>query len=320
MKAIERIAIFGAGAMGAAYARLFTDNSDLHVCFAARGDRFARLDGATINVNGRDYTIPVVHPDRVERSFDLVLVALKHHHLTESVLKDINALTGSDTLVLSVMNGLESEKLLGQVCGYEKIVPAIAVGIDAVHENNRFTFANPGKIIFGNDPDLSNADDTDRLEQIKSALDMGGIPNEISPDILRTMWWKFMVNVGVNQSSAVLGAPYGVFQNLPEARALMVALMQEVVALARHRGINLQPSDIDQWVDVLNTLSPDGKTSMLQDMEAKRKTEVEIFAGAVEVMGKEDTIPTPVNSTFLNLIRVKEKITIGKPEYMQPVV
>jgi 2-dehydropantoate 2-reductase len=312
MKAIKRISIFGAGAMGAAYAALFTDNSDIRVCFAARGDRFSRLDGATITVNGKDYTIPVMHPDRVDRPCDLVLVALKHHHLTETVRKDINALTGPDTLVLSVMNGLESEKLLGDACGHEKIIPAIAVGIDAVHEHKRFTFSNPGKIIFGNDPNSADADDTHRLERIKTALNMGGVPNEISPDILRTMWWKFMVNVGVNQASAVLGAPYKVFQKLPEARALMIELMQEVVALARHRGINLQPCDIDRWVAVLNTLSPDGKTSMLQDMEAKRKTEVEIFAGAVERMGKADAIPTPVNSTFLNLIRVKEKLTAGE--------
>lgn len=298
--------------MGAAYAALFTDNSDIHVCFAARGDRFARLDGASITVNSKDYTIPMVHPDRVDGPFDLVLVALKHHHLSPTALKDVNALTGPDTLVLSVMNGLESETLLGDACGREKIVPAIAVGIDAVHENNRFTFSNPGKIIFGNDPDRANADDTDRLEQIKTALNMGGVPNEISPDILRTMWWKFMVNVGVNQASAVLGAPYNVFQELPEARALMIELMQEVVALARHRGINLQPCDIDDWVAVLHTLSPDGKTSMLQDIEARRKTEVEIFAGAVENMGKAHAIPTPVNSTFLNLIRVKEKTTAGK--------
>ncbi|WP_320044750.1 2-dehydropantoate 2-reductase [uncultured Desulfobacter sp.] len=312
MNVIKTIAIFGAGAMGAAYAGLFTDNSDIRVCFAARGDRFVRLDGATIKVNGKNYTIPVVHPDRVARPFDLILVALKHHHLTDSVLKDINALTGQNSLVLSVMNGLESEKLLGRVCGHEKIVPAIAVGIDAVHENDCFTYSNPGNIIFGNDPALPNAADTDRLERIKIALDMGGIPNEISPDIQRTMWWKFMVNVGVNQASAVLGASYRVFQNLPEARALMVSLMQEVLALARHRGINLHSSDIDQWLNVLNTLSPDGKTSMLQDMQAKRKTEVEIFAGAVENMGKADAIPTPVNSTFLNLIRVQEKTTAGK--------
>jgi len=62
-----------------------------------------------------------------------VLVALKHQHLTESVLKNINALTGPATLALSVINRLESKKLLGHACGQEKIVPAIAVGIDAVH-------------------------------------------------------------------------------------------------------------------------------------------------------------------------------------------
>ncbi len=306
MKSIEKIVIFGAGAMGAAYAALFTDNSNIRVCFAVRGERFARLDGSTINVNGKDYTISAVHPDRVDRPFDMVLVALKHHHLTEPVLKDINALTGPDTLVLSVMNGLESEKLLGHACGHAKIVPAIAVGIDALHADNYFTFANPGKIIFGNDPSLPNADDTQRLERVKNALDRGGIPNEISPDILKTMWWKFMINVGVNQASAVLGAPYGVFQKLPGARSLMLSLMQEVVALARHRRINLQSSDIDQWMEMLKSLSPDGRPSMLQDMEAKRKTEVEIFGGAVEMMGKEDAIPTPVNSIFFNLIRVKE--------------
>ncbi|WP_321493847.1 ketopantoate reductase family protein [uncultured Desulfobacter sp.] len=308
LKSIEKIAIFGAGAMGAAYAGLFTDNSDLGVYFTARGDRFNRLDGAVITVNGRDYKIPVAHPDRVDCPFDLVLVALKHHHLTQPVLQDIKALTGPDTLILSVMNGLESEKLLGHACGLEKIVPAIAVGIDAVHENNCFTYANPGRIIFGNDPVFFNGIDEDRLELVKNALDSGGIPNEISPDIIRVMWWKFMINVGVNQVSAVLGTPYGILRNLPEAQRLMVGLMQEVVALARHRGINLDASDIDQCMAMLNTLGLEGKTSMLQDMEANRKTEVEVFAGAVERMGKEDAIPTPVNSTFFNLIRAKEKI------------
>ncbi len=123
LKSIDRIAIFGAGAMGAAYAGLFTDNSDIRVCFAARGDRFARLDGATINVNaGIVDSSGASH--RVDCPFDLVLVALKHHHLTEPVLKDINALkTVPDTLILSVMNGLESEKVCSvMVYGHEKIV------------------------------------------------------------------------------------------------------------------------------------------------------------------------------------------------------
>lgn len=124
-------------------------NSNIKVCFAARGERYDRLNGALIRVNGEEFDIPVVHPARVDRPFDLILVALKHHHLTLSVLGDIKAMAGEDTLILSVMNGLESEGLIGEVCGSQKLMPAIAIGIDAVHENGCFTFANPGKIIFG---------------------------------------------------------------------------------------------------------------------------------------------------------------------------
>ncbi len=86
-------------------------------------------------MNGRPYAIPVIHPDEVAEPADLVLVALKHHHLPEA-LQDIKSLVGDDTVILSVMNGLESEEIIGSVCGFEKTVYAIAVGIDAVNEKH----------------------------------------------------------------------------------------------------------------------------------------------------------------------------------------
>ena len=125
--------------------------------------------------------------------------------------------------------------------------------------------------------------------------------------MLRMLWWKFMVNVGVNQASAVMRAPYGVFQSSPQARALMEALMGEVIELAGRRG---EPGnqDIEDWVTVLNTLSPQGKTSMLQDIEAGRKTEIEIFGGSVVDLGETYGIPIPVNLTVLRIIQVLEQI------------
>ena len=77
-----------------------------------------------------------------------------------------------------------------------------------------------------------------------------------------------MVNVGVNQASAVMRAPYGVFQTSPDAQALMEALMREVIELAKRVGVNLGEKDLDDWYPVLKSVSPEGKTSMLQDMEA----------------------------------------------------
>jgi 2-dehydropantoate 2-reductase len=83
--------------------------------------------------------------------------------------------------------------------------------------------------------------------------------------------------------------------------------MREVIVLAQHAGVNLNEQDLKDWNAVLNTLSPQGKTSMFQDIEAGRKTEVEIFAGKVVDLGKKFGVPTPVNQTLLSIIRVLEQ-------------
>jgi 2-dehydropantoate 2-reductase len=302
MTAIRKISILGAGAMGAAYAAMFTDAVGFSVSFVARGKRYERLKKQTFTVNDRLYPIPVVHPDQRPEPADLILVALKNHHLAGAV-GDIAAMTGKDTAILSVMNGLESEATIGAVCGMDKLVYAIAVGIDALFEEGRYSYAHPGKIIFGPVGDGSKGP---RLDRIGEALDRAGIANEVPADIMRAMWWKFMINVGINQASAVLRAPYGIFQSSTAARELMRSLMQEVVALAENADIDLAEKDIDAWEQILTHLSPAGKTSMLQDMEAGRKTEVEIFAGKVVALGQRHLIPTPVNETVQRIIKVME--------------
>ena len=144
------------------------------------------------------------------------------------------------------------------------------------------------------------------MDRIEEALNRAGIENAVPRDIMRAMWWKFMVNVGINQTSAALRAPYGVFQSSIDARALMRSLMQEVVNLAQKAGIDLTENDIDEWDGIMSTLSPTGKTSMLQDVEAGRKTEVELFAGKVVALGKTFEVPTPVNQTVQHIIKAIE--------------
>jgi 2-dehydropantoate 2-reductase len=302
MRKIKKVAIVGAGAMGAAYAAMFTDAVGFSVALVARGKRYERLKNKTFSVNGKLYPFAVVHPDKASQPVDLVLVALKHHHLSGAVA-DIAALTGPQTTVLSVMNGLDSETIIGAACGVGQLVRAIAVGIDAVQDQDRITYAQPGRIIFG---PMGDGGGGPPLEPVTEALDRAGIGNEIPDDIQRVMWWKFMINVGINQSSALLRAPYGVFQTSADARALMHLLMQEVLDLADTAGVGLTPADFDEWDRILAGLSPKGKTSMLQDVEAQRKTEVDIFAGKVVAMGEQYLVPTPVNRALLYAIKAIE--------------
>jgi len=105
----------------------------------------------------------------------------------------------------------------------------------------------------------------------------------------------------------VLRAPYRVFQNNRQAQQLKESLMEEVISLAQAKNVNLCRKDIDDWYQVLQALAAEGKTSMLQDIEGGRKTEVEIFAGAVVRLGQEIGIATPVNQAILRIIQVIEQ-------------
>lgn len=302
MPAIKKIITQGAGALGAMYAARFADAGGFEVYFLAGGERYERLKADGVLVNGRPYAIPVIHPRETTTPADLLIVALKHNHLHGAVA-DLAGVVGPETVVISVMNGVDSEAIIGEQVGIEKVLYCIAVGMDALREGNRVDYNNPGRLRFG---EALNEDLSPRVARVAAALDAAGILHDTPLDMLRWLWWKFMVNVGVNQASAVMRVPYGVFQISPQAQALMEDLMREAVVLAQAEGIDLREADIQDWYPFLNALSPEGKTSMLQDIEAGRVTEVAAFGGKIVELGRKHHIPTPVNQAVVRIIRVLE--------------
>jgi 2-dehydropantoate 2-reductase len=126
--------------------------------------------------------------------------------------------------------------------------------------------------------------------------------------MMKTLWWKFMINVGINQTSAVLRATYGMMQDINEAQELMVDAMREVIEISQKAGVKLTQEDIEECLRIVKGLTPTGKTSMCQDMEASRQTEVNIFAGTVLELGKKYSVPTPVNAMLLRIIKASEAI------------
>jgi 2-dehydropantoate 2-reductase len=81
--------------------------------------------------------------------------------------------------------------------------------------------------------------------------------------MIRILWWKFMINVGTNQTSAILRAPFAVLQTSQEARELMTSAMREVMAVAGAKNVLLLQEDLDNWFSVLSGLSPEARPSML---------------------------------------------------------
>ena len=302
MSSIEKISLIGTGAMGSFYASKLFDMDQDCISLVAGGERCERLKKKGFFVNDRHYNLPVIGPDDKTSPSDLVIVAVKHHHLAKAI-NDIRNRINEKTLLLSVMNGIDSEEQLGAAYGMEKVLYAVAVGIDAVREDNRLTYTTQGRLFFG---EAKNPVISQRVKEVQSLFERAGITYETPVDMIRVLWWKFMINVGINQASAVLRAPYSAFQTSQEAKELMESAMREVMAIAREVKVNLSEKDIENWYSVLSGLSPEGKTSMLQDVEAGRKTEVEMLAGKVITLGKRVNIPTPVNAKILRSIKEME--------------
>ncbi len=303
MKQIRNIAILGSGAMGGLYASHFcASDFDFNVYSVVSGERAQRLRSQGLFVN--DQRVPVEVLDVADvtdvPTMDLVIVAVKHHQL-EQALEEVAAAVSDETVFISVLNGLDSEERIGARFSSAQVLYCIALAMDAAREQNRVRFHNAGKLVFG---EADNSEPSETVAQVQAALDRAGLAYETPPDMLRELWWKFMVNVGINQASALLGATYSEFVAPGPARTLMDNLIDEVVQASRHAGVNLDQSDLDRWYGVLANQAADGKTSMLQDVEAGRPTELAIFAGRVIRMGQEYSMPTPFNQMASDIISV----------------
>jgi len=303
---IERVAIVGAGAVGGSLVAMMMD-AGRAVTVLADGPRADRLRRDGLVVNGTRYAVDVDDAQGAPgdaRAYDLVLVATKSTQL-EAALPLIARAAGSRGLVLSLLNGISSERIIAEAGVEGRVVPAMILGIDAMKDGEAITYLNRGTIYFGSDDRHAPVAPAD-LERVKATFDASDIPCTIVPDIVRTLWWKFMINVGINQASAVLRAPYGLFQRSDYARDLMVDAMREVLELSKIEKTGLGEGDIDAWLDTLRGLNPEGKTSMVQDVEAGRATEVDLFAGTVLEIAARHGMDVPVNRTLYRIIRAGE--------------
>jgi 2-dehydropantoate 2-reductase len=191
----------------------------------------------------------------------------------------------------------------------ERLPLAMILGTDAFHKAEETNFTRKGVIHFG-DRDGKNGE---REQAIAEFFDRAGVAYKLEVNMKRSLWYKFMLNVGVNQVTAVLRLPYGAISNMggpdeiPEARDLINAAVWEVVAVANAEGIDLGEEDVKSWCGTVNVLNPAGFTSMCQDVLAKRKTEVEMFSLTVTELGRKHSIPVPVNETLYRQLRAIER-------------
>ncbi|MFP4376314.1 MAG: ketopantoate reductase family protein [Spirochaetales bacterium] len=299
------VAVIGAGAVGAAIVSMMLE-AGVDVTVVADAERARRLRDEGLLVNGSriEPRILSLEAGGPPSTYTLSIIATKSTGL-QAALPLVARAAGEAGLVMSLLNGISSEDAIREALGpgaEKRVVPAMILGIDATREGNVVRYLNRGTIHFGADAQSAPVH-AEAISQVADLFEASGIPYAISENITRTLWWKFMINVGINQASAILRAPYGLFQESDHARALMSELMDEAVELSKLEGTGLAEADIDAWLETLSGLDPTGKTSMVQDVEAGRPTELDLFAGTVLGRAKRHGLATPVNRTVYHIIR-----------------
>ncbi|MDD5921815.1 MAG: ketopantoate reductase family protein [Eubacteriales bacterium] len=299
---IVRTAICGMGALGMMYGGRIEDNlgpeSVTYLMDPERAKRH-RKDTYTINGEKRSFRISEYGECGV---FDLVILAVKYGSMREAV-REMEPAVRADTVLVSVMNGIESEACLAERYDRTHIITSVALGMDAMRKGTALTYTKFGKLQIG----ALESSQRESLKRLTDFFERAGVTYEVSEDVLHTMWNKFMLNVGLNQAITAYEADYSIVLSPGPVHEEMLRAMREVSSIAEKRGIRLTEEDIRRDLQIAGTLDPKAYPSMRQDVLAGRKTEVDMFAGKVIELGREYGIPTPVNEKYFRKIREIEK-------------
>ena len=302
MKEIKTVGIIGLGALGTLYAHLLTaalgKERVLILADKTRTERYQR-DGFYFNDQLCDFNY--TDAATVSEPVDLLLFAVKFGGL-ESAVESCRHLVGPETTLVSVLNGVSSEQVLGDAFSPEQVVWCVAQKMSARKAGNRAA-ANPfGELALGIPEGLDDA----HLRRLTAFFTAASFPYSVIPDIRTHMWSKLLCNVGCSQATMVFQCGYGGLQIPGDARETMLGAMREVALIAHAEGISLGETDVQNWVAIIDSFPPDGEPSMRQDAKAHRKSEVELFAGTVRRIAAKHGLSVPVNDWLYQKIQEME--------------
>ena len=288
---MRKILICGLGAVGLTYAVKFKANSELKILVDK--ERLERYNRNKPIFNGVVQEFDYILPDETFTP-DLIILATKSQGLDDAI-KNIKNFVNENTIIISLLNGISSEEKIQEAYPNATVLKSYFIGHSAVRVGNSVTQDGVGEIFIENNT------------KIKEIFDEFEINYQIPEDINYSMWLKYTMNLFSNQVSAILNMNFGELKRNQALLNFAKKIILEVRTIAQVKGVkNLENLENDALA-FLNKMCDEGKTSMLQDILAGRKTEVEIFAGEIIRLGKIFNLPTPYNQVLYDLIKIVEE-------------
>lgn len=285
----------GLGAVGAIYANrldLYLGSENLFVLVDQdRKNRYIQ-DGVILNGENKEFNF--ITPDEHTPPSDLIIIATKNNHLLDA-LPLIKNVVKKGTTIISLLNGIDSEAILEDAFKEAHILYAFATAIDSTRIGNSINYSTEGIIIMGEKDNQKS----ERILEVGKLFEKAHINYRIAENIHTEMWAKFMINVSINTVSAITRAGYGACVGIKEIKHLIIETQKEVIALSKKEGIEgVDESYIDLYQRIFSQLEKNGKTSMLQDIEAGRVSENRWFCIKASELAKKHNLSTPLIDTL----------------------
>jgi 2-dehydropantoate 2-reductase len=299
-----RIAIMGTGGVGGYFgARLAAGGHD--VGFVARGRQLEalRADGLRVRSALGDLHLPDVRAtaDPAELGeVDAVLFGVKLWD-TEAAAEQVRPLVGADTAVVSFQNGVVKDDVLRRVLGAEHVLGGVCYVAATIAEPGVIQHSGTmQKLVFGEYGGAASA----RVGALRDACVDGGIDVEVSADVERAIWEKFVFLVGLSATTTLVRSPVGPIRDNPRSRSFLRDAMDEVVRVARAQGVALPEDFADDRMAFVDGLPAAMTSSMHHDLQNGNRLEVGWLSGDVVARGERLGVPTPANRCVADLLAV----------------
>ncbi len=305
-----KIAVVGAGAMGSLFGGLLAASGEDVTLVDVWQEHIEAINAEGLRIGGpegsRTISVKATTDPSSVGPVDLIILFVKSYD-TLKATGDALPMVSEGTVFLSLQNGLGNIEKISEAAGSDRVIPGTTA--------HGCTLIGPGEIFHaGSGPTIigePNGRVTERARSIKDALDRAGIETEISGNINGALWSKVLVNVGINPLTALKGFRNGELLDDPETRGVMRSAVEEAMDVAEAQGIDLGPGDhVEKVYDVARATAMN-KSSMLQDVERGRKTEIDALNGAVARLGKTLGVDTPVNEALTAAVRGLKKTGAG---------
>ena len=310
-----RIAILGgAGAMGGIFGAYLSKAGHEVFLIDVLRPAIDMINDSGLTVEEKDgsigtYPVPATDNPASVSPVDLIINFVKSYH-TEAAIRGAAPMIGADTTILSLQNGWGNAGKIGAIVGMDRVLVGLTYHGGTLLGPGRVKHPGQGMTFLGE----ISGQRSYRLDRVNAALLSAGFETTLSGRILDEVWKKLALNCCTLQTSGLLGFFADELVGYPTAKDSMAMILAEVVAVAQAKGIAL---DYDErWAAITGLLEKavGGKASMLQDVEARRQTEIEVINGAIVAAGREVGVPTPANALLVGLITALQSKYLTRKE------